>query len=101
MKSIAELRKLATDHNIDISQCSSKEEVTERITKYFYDKNHSLSTQIQTYQDIITNLQSKLNQNVNQIRSICIHEFVPEISYGDKTQYICLKCQTYQSDIDR
>ena len=46
-------------------------------------------------------LQSKLQKNVNQIRSICIHEFTPEISYGDKTQYICVKCQTYQSDIDR
>ena len=94
--SIAELRKQANELQIDISSCTSKEDVSQLITSHLYSCNNDYSSQINHYHEIIKALTSKIDTNISHIQNMCNHEFKPEISYGDRTQWICIKCHVYK-----
>ena len=95
-QSIAELRKQANELQIDISSCTSKEDVSQLITSHLYSCNNDYSSQINHYHEIIKGLTSQIDMNISRIQNMCNHEFEQEVSYGDRTQWICIKCHVYK-----
>ena len=38
----------------------------------------------------------QINENVHKIQQLCHHVYVPEVVYGERTNYICSKCGHYR-----
>ena len=94
--SIAELRKIATDHNICIDSCTSKESLQQIITNESYKEINDLNTQIEHFESIIVGLKNKQKNTLDIIKSVCVHNYKSEVSYGDRTSWICVYCGMYR-----
>jgi len=41
-------------------------------------------------------IKAHINENVHKIQQLCMHVYVPEVVYGERTTYICSKCGYYR-----
>ena len=66
------------------------------------EKLKTLKKQLQSYQNIIFNLNENIKNNINEINNIiqsnCNHEYVYDITcqFDDKNNIICIKCNNYK-----
>ena len=94
--SIAELRKYAEENNVCIDTATSKDDIRTMITKQLTTQNNEHTLDLQYLQIHISKINKSISTNRDIIVNLCEHDFISEVSYGDRTQYICRKCGTYQ-----
>ena len=64
--------------------------------KTLTSENRHLYNEHMIFSHKMEEIKEQINENVHKIQQLCMHVYVPEVVYGERTTYICSKCGHYR-----